>query len=199
MIVAIYNKHVKKHHDKLKFYDSITGMSKILRRYFVMNSFDGALTIFGLLLGVYAAGVDDSQLIIALGLSTALAVGVSGLTGALLTEKAEREREIKSMEKALHKSLDDTDYKRGHDFASIFAGLVDGFSPILASLVLLSPFFIMPAGEAYPYAFSLGLVVFFALGMFLGKISKENVFTTGLKLLLAGIFCMAAILLLGAA
>jgi predicted membrane protein (TIGR00267 family) len=198
MLVSLFRQHVKKHHDKLKFYDSITGMSKILRRYFVMNSFDGALTIFGLLLGVYSAGVDDSHLVIALGISTSLAVGVSGFTGAMLTETAERKREIKSMEKALQRNLDDTDYKRAYEFASVLAGLVDGFSPILASLVLLSPFFFMPALEAYPYAFGLGLAAFFALGMFLGKISKENIFATGVKLLLAGIFCMAMILLLDA-
>ena len=197
-MLSIIKSHVKKHHDKLKFYDSITGMSKILRRYFVMNSFDGALTIFGLLLGEYAAGVMENQLIIALGLSTSMAVGISGLTGAMLTETAEREREIKSMETALQRNLDDTDYKRAYEFASVLAGVVDGFSPILASLVLLSPFFILNASEAYPYAFALGLVVFFALGMFLGKISRESIIKTGFKLLIAGLFCMAVILILGA-
>lgn len=196
MLISIIRRHLRKHHEKLRFYDSITGMSKILRRYFVMNSFDGALTIFGLLLGVYAADVQDSVLIIALGLSTALAVGVSGMTGAMLTEKAERQREIKSMENALQRNLDDTDYKRAYDFASFLAGAVDGISPILASLVLLSPFFLLPAVDAYPYAFGLGLAVFFGLGMFLGRISHESMFATGVKLLVAGLFCMAAILLL---
>ena len=198
-MIAILKRHVMKHKEKFRFYDSITGMSKILRRYFVMNSFDGALTIFGFLLGSFAAQLQDAQLIITIGLSTAVAVGVSGFTGALLTEKAEREREVKSMEKALQKDLSNTDYKRAYDFASATAALVDGASPILAALVLLIPFFILPAADAYLYSFGLALVLFFGLGIFLGTISKENIIMTGIKLLAAGIFSMIVILLLGIA
>ncbi|MFH1684783.1 MAG: hypothetical protein ABH983_00600, partial [Candidatus Micrarchaeota archaeon] len=104
----------------------------------------------------------------------------------------------KSMEKALQRNLDDTDYKRAYDFASILAGVVDGVSPVLATLVLLAPFAIVEPSQAYYYSFALALLVFFGLGMFLGKISKTSLILTGIKLLLAGLFCMVAILVLGA-
>jgi predicted membrane protein (TIGR00267 family) len=198
MIVGFFKKEVKKHHDRLRFYESITGMSKIIRRYFVMNSFDGALTIFGFLIGSYVAQITDAKLIIGLGLSTSIAIGISGLTGALLTETAEREREIKSMEQALQRNLDDTDYKRAYDFASILAGVVDGVSPVLATLVLLAPFAIIEASQAYYYSFALALLVFFGLGMFLGKISKTSLILTGIKLVAAGLFCMVVLLAIGA-
>ena len=163
-----------------------------------MNSFDGALTTFGFLLGSFAAGVDDASLIVHIGLATAIAIGFSGLTGALMTERAERTREVHSMEKALHRKLDNTDYKRAYDFASIMAALVDGASPLIASLVLLSPFFFLDISSAYYLSFSLALCVFLALGAFLGRISKENVITTALKLLFAGLLCMVIILALEA-
>ncbi|MBN1170527.1 VIT1/CCC1 transporter family protein [Candidatus Micrarchaeota archaeon] len=182
----------------MRFYDSITRISKILRRYFVMNSFDGALTIFGMLLGSYVSGVEDTGLIIFIGMSTSIAIGVSGITSALLTEKAEQEREIKSMERALHRKLHDTEYKRAHDYATAAAGIVNGISPVLASLMLLSPFFFFEAGIAYPAAFSLAILVFFGLGIFLGKISKQNILLTGIKLVAVGIICMVIIFLLGA-
>ncbi|MBU0532631.1 VIT1/CCC1 transporter family protein [Candidatus Micrarchaeota archaeon] len=187
---------LKKHTDRFKYYDAITGMSKILRRYFVMNSFDGALTTFGLLLGSFAAQVDDPLLIIQIGIATAIAIGFSGLTGALMTESAERKREIHSMEKALHRKLDHTDYKKAYDSASTLAAVVDGASPLLASLILLSPFFFLNITTAYYVSFGLALSVFFGLGLFLGKMSRENMFVTGIKLLLTGLLCMAVILLL---
>jgi len=187
---------IKRHAERLRYYDAITGMNKILRRYFVMNSFDGALTIFGLLLASFAAGVKDPLLIVKIGMGTAIAIGFSGLTGALLTERAERLREIKKMELALHRRLDNTDYKRAYDFAALITAAVDGLSPLLVATILLSPFFIIPLPHAYYYAFGLALVFFFLLGVFLGEVSRENLILTGVKFLFAGVACMGIILFL---
>jgi predicted membrane protein (TIGR00267 family) len=187
---------IRQQGEKLRYYDAITGMNKILRRYFVMNSFDGALTMFGLLLASFAAGVEDPLLIVKIGMGTAVAIGFSGLTGALLTERAERLREIKNMERALHRKLDNTDYKRAYDFAALITAAVDGLSPLLVAVVLLSPFLLVPLPEAYYYAFSLALVFFFLLGAFLGEVSRQNLVVTGMKFLAAGVLCMAVILLL---
>jgi predicted membrane protein (TIGR00267 family) len=184
----------KKHRERFHYYDRITGMTKILRRYFVMNSFDGALTIFGFLIGSFAAGVSDSTLVISIGVGTAIAIGCSGLTGAFMAEAAERSREIKYLERALHRSLDNTDYKAAHDFASFITALVDGLSPLFAALVILSPFFFVATPMAYYLSFAVALTVFFALGAFLGKISSSDIFISGVKLLLSGLLCMALIL-----
>ncbi|MFH1520594.1 MAG: hypothetical protein ABID61_03045 [Candidatus Micrarchaeota archaeon] len=170
-------------------------MTKILRRYFVMDSFGGALTIFGLVLGSFAANVTEASLVISIGIGTAIAIGCSGLTGAFMTESAERARELKHMETALQRNLDNTDYKAAHNFASLITALVDGISPVLAALIILSPFFLVPIPSAYYYSFSIALSVFFALGIFLGKISSGNLFYSGLKLLLSGVACMILILI----
>ena len=191
-------KFFRKHAEKLRYYDTVTGMSKILRRYFVMNSFDGALTIFGMLLGSFVAGVSDPVLILRIGISTAVAIGFSGLTGALMTERAERMSELKTMERALHRRLDNTDYKKAYDFASVITGIVDGLSPVIAATIILSPFVFVPVSDAYYYSFALALAIFFLLGMFLGRISKEHLILTGARFLLAGIVCMVVILLLEA-
>ena len=80
---------------RIKYYDKITGMSKISRRYFIMNSFDGILTMLGVLLGSYFVGAEDVNLIIGAGIGASIAVGISGLWGAFLTESAERKKEIR--------------------------------------------------------------------------------------------------------
>lgn len=183
--------------ERFAFYDSITDMSNILRRYFVINSFDGALTIFGLILGSYISGVEDSRLLIFIGISTSIAIGFSGLTGAFLTEKAERDRELKEMEIALNRNLDNTDYKKAYDYATILAGFVNGISPVVTSLILLFPFFFFSSDTAYPLSIIISISLFFFLGAFLGKISKENLIFTGLKLVLAGLACMGVIFIFG--
>lgn len=187
---------LKRHAERFRYYNKITGMSKIIRRYFVMNSFDGALTIFGLLLGSFVAGVKDPLLIESIGFGTAIAIGFSGLAGALFTERAERIREVKKMEKALHRKLDNTDYKKAYDFASMVTAFVDGVSPMLVAFVLLLPFFLMPIADAYYLSFGMALAIFFLLGAFLGKIARESLVAMGLKFLAAGILCMVVILLL---
>jgi predicted membrane protein (TIGR00267 family) len=187
---------IKQHAERIRYYDAVTGMSKMMRRYFAMNSFDGALTMFGLLLGSFAAGVSDASLIIKIGFGTAVAIGFSGLTGALLTERAERLREVKRMELALHRRLDNTDYKKAYDFATVITGVVNGLSPLIAAIFLLSPFLLVPLPEAYYYSFAMALSIFFFLGVFLGAISRENVVVNGLKFLGAGVMCMVIILIL---
>ncbi len=184
----------RKHAERLRYYDTVTGMSKITRRYFVMNSFDGFLTLFGLLLGSFASGVEDPWLIIHIGIGTAIAIAFSGLTGAFMTERAERVREIRVMERALHRRLDDTDYKKAYEFATLITGIVNGASPLAAASILLSPFFFLPLPEAYYASFAMALSVFFLLGTYVGSISRESLFVSGIRFLGAGILCMIVIL-----
>ena len=40
-----------------KNYSKISGVGAITRRYFVMNAFDGALTMLGVVIGAYISGV----------------------------------------------------------------------------------------------------------------------------------------------
>lgn len=174
-------------------------MSEIIRRSFVNNGFDGALTMLGVVLGGFITGITEPTHIIKLGLATAIAVGVSGLTGALFAETAERKKQIKAMEEALHRSLDNTEVKDAHDSASVLIAIVDGFSPLVASLIILSPFFLIPAadiGLAYGAAMFTSISVFFLIGLFLGKIAEDSMIITGIKLVMAGLLCMFLIFLL---
>ncbi|MBS3068419.1 hypothetical protein J4450_06950 [Candidatus Micrarchaeota archaeon] len=191
---------VMKYVERIVRYDKITSMSEILRRYFVMNAFDGALTTFGVLIGAFVGGIKDPSLVIKVGLATSVAVGVSGFTGAFFTESAERKRELKQIEVAVHRKLDKTELHRAYSFASFATALVDGLSPFTASLFILSPFLFSFGGltieSLYYYSFGFAIISFFLLGAFLGKVSKENIILTGLKLVLAGVVCMGIIMLI---
>lgn len=181
----------------IKKYLKISGGSGLIRRYFVMNAFDGALTIFGVILGSFIAGISDFSLVVSIGLATSVAVGISGVWGAFLTETAERKRELKSLEKSLHRKLKGTDIEKAFTVTTYITAAVDGLSPFLAALVILAPFMLALPGISvegtYYVSFFLAAAVFMFLGAYLGYISRENIILSAIKLILAGVICMAII------
>ena len=83
---------IKKFLKNYKEYDKIANISEIGRRVFANNSFDGILTIMGILLGSFYANITDASIIIKTGLGASIAMGVSGAWGAYYTEEAERKK-----------------------------------------------------------------------------------------------------------
>jgi len=124
---------------EIKSYNQIVGITEIARRYFVMNAFDGILTTIGVLAGNYLAGVRDLSIPIQIGIATSIAMGISGLWGAYLTETAERKRELSELEKVSLIDQSDTSIGRASRFAVIIVSIVDGLAPALAALIVLTP------------------------------------------------------------
>jgi len=176
---------------ELREYSDIASIGEIARRYFAMNAFDGVLTIIGVLMGNYAAHVRDAKVVIVTGFSTCIAMGVSGLWGAYMTESAERKRDLDELENHTLTDLSGTKIGRASRAAVVIVALVDGLAPFLAALVVLLPFFLssLLADVVFSYYASLGmaLAVLFALGAFLGKVSKENIIISGVKMIGAGL------------
>ncbi len=189
--------------EEIQNYNQIIGIAEIARRYFAMNAFDGVLTTIGVLAGNYLAGVRDLSIPIQTGIATSIAMGISGLWGAYLTETAERRRELSELEKISLIDQSDTSIGRASRFAVIVVSFVDGFAPALAALIVLVPLFLGPmiANPLLSYALAGGiaLVGLFGLGIFLGIVSEEkNLFGYGIKTLLAGLLAIAINFLLGA-
>lgn len=187
--------------EELRGYLEMAEVGEIARRYAAMNAFDGILTIIGVLMGSYTAHVMDPRIVISTGLATSVAVGLSGLWGAYLTEAAERKRSLNELGQSTLSDLSDTRLGRASRVAVIAVALVDGFAPFLAALVVLVPFFlahVLP-GPMELYYLSLGtaLVALFAVGVFVGSISKDRLLVSGAKTIGAGLTCMAINLLLG--
>jgi predicted membrane protein (TIGR00267 family) len=177
--------------NELKEYSDIASIGEIARRYFAMNAFDGVVTIIGVLMGNYVSDVRDATTVVVTGFSTSMAIGISGLWGAYLTESAERKRDLEDLESRTLTDLSETKIGRASRAAVIVVALVDGLAPFLAALVVLLPFFFsgLLADIVLSYYVSLGmaLVVLFALGVFLGKVSKESLVISGLKMIGAGL------------
>jgi predicted membrane protein (TIGR00267 family) len=181
--------------EKLREYNKISRAGQIARRAFANNSFDGVLTMVGVVMGGFVVGVDDPQVVLVTGLSTALAIGISGGWGAYLTESAERRQEVGELEQFTMADLQDTKIGRASRMAVVSVAAVDGFSPFLSAFLVVAPFIFAPLFPdiTYVYYASIGmaLLALFGLGIYLGSISRENLIISGVKTTVAGVICIA--------
>ena len=179
----------------------ISNLGPIARRYFAMNAFDGTLTVLGIILASHFAGHYDPRAIVSAGIGACLAMMFSGLAGTYLAEKAERERELREMEQAMLRRLDQTLYKRASRFAIIVSSFVDGFAPFIAGLFLIVPFFFVIFNPTFWWnalivSITIGFILLFLLGIFLGRVSEQNQWIYGLQTLGTGLGTAVAIILL---
>ncbi len=175
---------------KIRVYLRVTKATGIARRYFVMNGFDGAMTVFGIILGSWLAGFSEPQKVILPSLGACLAMGVSGLFGAYMAEKAERDRHLKEMEERTHNNVDPIQYEAAQ-FVTFYVAVIDGLSPMLTALVSLVPFIFVSFGfltiaNAYMLSLALSLATLFLLGTYLGKVARENGWLYGLAMITVG-------------
>ena len=189
--------------DEIGSYMRITRAQMILRRYFAMNAFDGSMTSLGVVIGAYITNIVDPMAVIGVIMISGIAMAVSGFSGTYMTESAERNRSLNELEEAMLTNLDDTIYGEASRFVAIFAAIVDGSAPFLASIPAVVPFYLsyiglLPNGLAFVVSIGASLLTLFLLGVFLGKISDTNVLYSGVKMVIAGVAVSILALLLNA-
>jgi predicted membrane protein (TIGR00267 family) len=187
--------------ERIQEYDRLVNIGEIGRRYFAMNAFDGVLTIIGVLMGNLTAGVEEPRIVVSTGLATCVAMGISGLWGAYLTEAAERQRDLTELGRYTLIDMEDTRIGRASRVAVAVVAVVDGLSPFLAALIVLIPFFVsglLPSIQwAYYASLGVALLSLFGLGVFLGNISRGNLLLYGLRTVVAGVISIGISFLLG--
>lgn len=176
---------------KASQYNDIANIGEIARRSFGNNAFDGILTMLGVLIGSLSSDVTNPRVVITTGLSTAIAIMISGAWGAYLTESSERKKSLNELGRSTLSDLNGSRIGRASRFAAWAVALVDGLSPFLGAIVVLIPFFFSARfpeiRQVYYASIAAALLALFALGVWLGNVAKENLVVYGLKTLLAGI------------
>jgi predicted membrane protein (TIGR00267 family) len=209
-----------------KLYSKMSNLGIIARRKFFNNAFDGALTCAGIISGIFIIflaepSTFESQDVLITGFATALAIGISGLWGAFLSEEAERKKKVLDMKKDMAEVEEESEilvlkhikkkYKKGSDrkpkpllekaekFATVVASLVDGVAPVLGSSLPLIPFFFGVSlnliNFIFSYAILAGLLIY--LGVFLGQISGGGRLRYAMHLITAGVVTLIVSILLG--
>jgi predicted membrane protein (TIGR00267 family) len=178
--------------ETLRHYHRVAEVGKIARRYFAMNAFDGVLTTLGVLVGSYLGHAHSAHQVVAVGLGAAVAMGVSGFYGSYLIERAERDRSLRELEDVTLSSLEDSDIAAASTYATIVIACVDGVSPFVAAGLVLAPFLVgfTSLHSAYIAGVAIAFAELFALGIFLGRVSRQRLVWSGMKLAVAGVLCL---------
>jgi len=215
---------IKQKLQQWKQYSKMSDLGIIARRKFFNNAFDGALTCAGIVSGIFIIFLNEpstfeSKDVLITGFATALAIGISGLWGAFLSEEAERKKKVFDLKKDMadvedehidanhniekgnnkKKKKNKTILEKAENFATIVASLVDGGAPVLGSSLPLIPFFFGASLNLFHFIFSYvvlaGLLTY--LGVFLGQISGGGRLRYALHLIIAGIVTLIVSALLG--
>lgn len=187
---------------QLKTLLEISHSVEIMRRYFVVNGYDGALTMLGLIMGFYVSDRVELGVVITSCLAVALALGMSGISSAYISEAAERRLSLAQLEKAMLTSLDESHHARAVVWIPWLVALVNGMAPLLISLIIIAPLWlahnglVIPVGPL-PAAMSVALLMIFLLGVFLGRVSGTFWLWSGLQSLAVAVVTLGLIYLLG--
>jgi len=185
----------------LMFLLAITQSTGIARRYFVVNGFDGAMTILGLLSGFYASGGVNPSLAVSACVGAAIALGASGVSSAYLSESAERRKALRELEAAMVARLHDSAHDEAARLVPFVIAVVNGLAPLLICILITLPLWMaerqaFAAADPLLASIVLTIAVIFLLGAFLGRISQSHWLLSGLRAVLIAVATGALIIAL---
>lgn len=128
---------------RLKTVLTITETSDVARRYFSLQSFDGVMVGIGVIFGLHLSGAHTLRVIAQTVISVMIAMTVSGVTGALISEKSEQEARIKRLEEATLREMRNTLHARVGSVAIVIVALINGLSPVSAVFAVALPYLLV--------------------------------------------------------
>ncbi len=177
-----------------------------MSRYVALGTLDGVLAVMGVTLtasGVAGAGGFgvDNYLIGLTGLSGGIALALSNAFGSFIGERAEETRTMRELERKMMMAegkLDDTiihQQARRRVYMSMFT---HGFSSFMGAFVPVLPFLLIPDRvTATMVTVILCLIALVGLGLYLGRVSRENIYKTSLEIVIIGILIGIVSFILG--
>jgi len=141
---------------------------------------DGLIMCLGLTIGV-AEVTSNTQLVLITGVIGGFANAFGNSIGFFMSQSAERALQV-------HETKEHGVTTRIHSKREVFTNSVFSFtSTIAAVLILLSPFTFLSMNHATIVTFIIGTTIALILGIYIGKISYENPYKTGVKYALLAI------------
>ena len=187
---------------KIKILLEVSDSLSIMRRYFVVNGFDGALTTLGLIMGFYVSEHVELSVVITSCLAAALALGMSGTSSAYISEAAERRRNLVQLKEAMVTSLEDSHHAKAVIWIPWLVALVNGIAPLFIALIIMLPLWLGQQGVLFGLqpllaAMLMAFVIVFLLGVFLGRVGGTFWLWSGLQSLAVALVTVGLIYLIG--
>lgn len=158
------------------------------QRYIALNGFDGILTVLGITVGAFSTSVNSPNVLISSCVGTAVGLLISGISGAYITEKAQRLKDFKELKSSMLTDMEGSIQEKEVQSESLMISLLNGFSPFFFAMVSVIPYFlanldmISMVNTAYYFSMAISVSTLAILGAFLGKIAKESILIYALKM-----------------
>jgi predicted membrane protein (TIGR00267 family) len=135
---------------------------------------DGIICFLGIIVGVARATSDPTIVIIA-SIAGGIADALGNSVGFFISQTTERAVQMYGVEQGTE--------SRVHSKKEVWmSGVFSFLATILALVLLISPFRLFPdIWNATYVSFTIGTIMSFILGSYVGKIAKENPYKSGLK------------------
>lgn len=158
-------------------------------RYLIRGLIDGSLSTLGIVIGASIAiglSPEATRIIVAAGIGGGIANGLSNIIGAFAAEKTVAHKELERIEQAMLKrgAIKNSELHRETEKRILSSSAIDGLATISGSVIPVLPFFILPALQALEWSVAVTLALFFSLGIYIGRISRENLALSGFKMVL---------------
>lgn len=134
---------------------------------------DGVICFLGTIVGI-AIATNDSRLVIIAGIIAGIADALGNSVGFFVSQATERAVQIRATE---HGNITQIHSKKEVYLSGMFSFL----ATILVLVCLLSPFIFLSIWRATSLSFIIGTTLAFTLGTYIGKLSKENPYKSGIK------------------
>lgn len=183
---------------RVRDYSEITNLGPIVRRYFVIGAFDGALTILAIIIGANVAGATEGHktFILATSIGAGIGLAVSSAVGAYEAERVEKKLDQWTIERAMLAKMSE-EHRDAYRFAAILSAFVHGVAPLIAAILPVIPFFFLTLSEATIAAIVITTTLLFVLGAYLGSLVRERFLLTGLRFVAAGLGTALLLWILG--
>lgn len=160
-----------------------------MARYLIRGLIDGSLSTLGIVIGASIAiglSPEAARIIVAAGIGGGIANGLSNIIGAFAAEKTVAHKELERVERAMLKrgAIKNSELHRETEKKILSSSVIDGLATIGGSVIPVLPFFILPALLALEWSIAVTLAFFFALGIYIGRVSRENLALSGFKMVL---------------
>ena len=159
---------------------------------FVTNSFDSILAAIGVDAGGFNPNVDPLTLALSI-IGGGIAMGVfSAAIGVYLSERAERLKELRDLERKVQASLRDSIYWYIARLAPVYIALWSGFGAILFPITIAVPYLVavtnyIPVKLAYASSLAIAFFELGFLGLYLAKVSGDSKLKSIARTVLAGL------------
>lgn len=163
-------------------------------RNMVRGLVDGTLVALGVMLGASVSG--NSMIVIIAVIGGGIADMIGNLTSALTAESASFLEEVKDLEKKMlvkRKELMAMRYFSGGSRDSYKRSLCDMGATFVGVFLMLLPFLFLELYSALIVSLSWAIIMLFAVGVIIGKITKTSMIKLGLRTAALGLLALVVI------